>query len=198
MSGEVLSSRLAPGFIRLRYGGVTQPHNMNIPIKFASTPAPGVDPMLLSADDTEIAFSTAIAQVVGVALAPSFATTTDFAFADIYDVDATTGVRTFIYSFFLGAAGESTDPNVALVEGIFVFKTSVGKPLKVYVMEGVYNPDERSIGEVPADGRQDLVDYITSGDNIFYGRTDAWPLVFMSFTSKVNDALRRREGFGGL
>jgi len=198
MPGEVLSSRLAPGFVRLRYSGVTQPHNMAIPVKFASTPTPGVEPTLLSADDTEILFSTAIAQVVGVALSGSFAPATAFAFADIYAVDAVTGIRTFIYSKFLGAVGASTDPNVALVEGIFVFKTTVGKPLKVYIMEGVYNPDERSIGTVPADGRQDLVDYIVSGDNIFYGRTDAWPLVFVSFTSKVNDALRRREGFGGL
>lgn len=196
---SVLSSRLAPGFIRLRYSGVTQPHNQVIPINFASTPVQGVEPDLMTTGGTPIPFVTAINAWIDTGLAPSFNTATQFGFADIYAVNSVTGIRTFIYTTTpTTAAGTSASANVPLTEGIFVFKTSVGKPLKVYVMEGVYNPDERSVGTVPADGRQDIVDYILSPENFFYGRDDAWPLAFQTFTSKVNDSLRRREGFSGL
>lgn len=194
----ILSSRLAPGFIRFRYTGVTQPHTGVIPIKFAAAPVPGVNPTLLNTGGTEVLFTVAIADYIATALVGSFDAATVFGFADIYAVDPVSGVRTFIYTVNLNDLGEAVTPNVALVEGIFVFKSTVGKPIKIYTMEGVYNPDQRSVGEVPPDGRQDLVNYILSPANIVYGRDDAWPLAFLSFTSKVNDTLRRREGFGGL
>lgn len=195
---SVLSSKLAPGFIRLRYTGVTQPHNQIIPINFAGTPTQGVEPNLMQSGGGDIPFVLGVKNWVEFGLAPSFSTSTIFGFADIYAVNSVTGVRTFIYTTNIDDLGESVSPNIALVEGIFVFKTTAGKPLKVYTMEGVYNQDERSVGSVPADGREDLVEYILSTENIFYGRDDAWPLAFQTFTSKVNDALRRREGFGGL
>jgi len=195
---SVLSSRLAPGFVRLRYSGETQPHNQIIPIKFAATPTPGVEPSLATSDESDVLFNTAIENYVTAALAGSFDVDTSFGFADIYSVSPTTGLRTFIFTHNLGEPGSAVTANVPLVEGVFVFKTTAGKPLKVYTMEGVYAADARSIGDVPNDGRQDMVDYILSGANIFYGRTDSWPLAFMSFTSKVNDVLRRRDGFGGV
>jgi hypothetical protein len=171
---------------------------MIIPINFAAPPVQGVDPTLLSTNGDEALFTDSILNFVTVGLAPSFAPTTQFGFADIYAVNSVTGIRTFIYTVTLAEVGTSVSPNIALVEGVFVFKTTAGKPLKVYTMEGVWTQDQRSVGEVPADGREDLVDYILSPGNIFYGRNDAWPLAFQTFTSKVNDALRRREGFGGL
>lgn len=195
---SVLSSRLAPGFIRLRYSGETQPHTQVLPIKFVGTPVPGVDPILETTNGTEVAFTAAILDYVDNVLAASFDANTDFGFADIYAVDPTTGVRTFIYTTNIAEVGDAVTPNVALVEGVFVFKTTAGKPLKIYTMEGVYSADARTIGVVPADGRQTMVNYILSGLNIVYGRENAWPLAFMSFTSKVNDVLRRRDGFGGV
>jgi hypothetical protein len=192
-----LSSSKAPGFIRLRYQGVTQPHTEEINIKFDEPPIPGSDPVLSQKGGGSITFVAAVNAWVTV-LKTAFATGTLFGFADIYAVDPVTGVRTFIYTTTLAEVGTSSDPNIALVEGIFVFKTTAGKPLKVYVMEGVYTQDQRSVGTVPADSRQTIVDYVLDDDSIFYGRRDAWPLAFQSFTSKINDSLREREGFTGL
>lgn len=190
-----LSSRLAPGFIRLRYSGSSQPHSQVIPINFASPPVPGVDPTLLTSSLAEVAFTDAILDYVDNVFANQFDSTTNFGFADIYAVDPTTGVRTFIYTTSIEEVGDSTGTNVALVEGVYVYKTTAGKPLKVYVMEGVYAANVRNIGSVPADGRQVMNTYILGPTNIFYGRQDAWPLAFQTFTSKVNDVLRRRSGF---
>jgi len=189
---EVLSSHLAPGFIRLRYTGSTIPHNQIIPIKPASPMVAGVNPTLLTSGGGEVPFSEAIQTYWTDAFADSFSGVTVPGFAEIYAVDPDTGIRTFIFAVSVTGIGTSGDEQVPLVEGIWFFKTTAGKPLKVYAMEGTYGADVRNIGSVPADGRQAMVDYITSNDNIFYGRTDAWPLVFLSFTSKENDVLRRR------
>lgn len=192
---SVLSSRLAPGFMRVRYSGSTQPHTQVIPINFAGTPVPGVDPTLLTTSGSEVLFTVGVLDYVDNVLAEQFASTTNFGFADVYAVDPVTGIRTFIYTTSIGEVGTNVAANVPLSEGVFVFKTTVGKPLKVYVMEAVYAPGARNIGSVPADARQIMLDYILGPTNLFYGRDDAWPLAFQTFTSKTNDTLRRRSGF---
>lgn len=190
-----LSSHLAPGFIRLTYSGIFLPHHMIIPINFASAPAQGVSPVLLTTDGSEVDFVTAIGLLVG-AIASSFSTATKFGAADIYSVSPDTGIRTFIFTTNLASLGtDAINPDVNSSEGVFVFKSTVGRPVKLYIMEGTYEPNARNVGVVPAGPRQDVVDYVLSGDNIIYGRENAYPLAFMTFTSKINDVLRRRQGF---
>lgn len=190
-----LSSHLAPGFIRLTYSGAFLPHHQIIPINFSGTPTPGVEPELSPTGGTPVLFTVAVDNYVADALAPSLGDTTKVGLADIYAVDPTTGVRTFIYTYNAAGIGTSINDQVPTVEAVWVFKSTVGKPIKVYVMEGVYEPDARNVGTVPVGPRQDMIDYILSADNIFYGRTNAYPLAFSTFTSKVNDVLRRRQGF---
>jgi len=190
-----LSSRLAPGFIRLVYSGTRLPHHQVIPINFAGTPTPGVSPEILTSDATAIDWAVAALNYVDNVLAEQFDSTTNFGAGDIYSVDPVTGVRTFIYTATFPEVGTNVAANVPFSEGVWVFKSSVGKPIKVYTMESVYAAGSRNVGTVPADGRQIMVDYILSGENIFYGRQDAYPLAFQTFTSKINDVLRRNGGF---
>ena len=191
-----LSSHLAPGFIRLTYEGTVKPHHQIIPIKFvADEPTQGIDPEILTSNDTPVNFTTAIAGYVADALVKVLAVGTRVGIADIYSVDATTGIRKFIYTSNVNDIGENVNPVQPFTESVWLFKSAVGKPVKVYVMEAVFEPDSRNVGTVPADARQDMLDYVLSTDNIFYGRTDAFPLAFSTFTSKINDVLRRNGGF---
>jgi len=193
-----LSSHLAPGFVRLRYTGVQVPHNQIIPIKPAAPMVPGVEPSFETTSGGEVLFSVAVQSWWTSAFSFAFADGTVPGFAEVYAVDPDTGIRTFIYAVLLTGTGGSEDPQVALVEGVWSFKTTAGKPLKVYAMEGVFTPDVRNIGTVPDEARQKVIDFILGDDNFFYGRFDAWPLVFISFTSKENDVLRRRALVTGL
>lgn len=191
-----LSSHLAPGFIRLTYSGIRLPHHEIIPIKFVDTdPTPGTDPDLYTTAATTVAFSTAIDNWVSTAFKLLFPSNTRFGAADIYKVNPTTGIRTFVYTHTVAMVGTNVNTRVANQEAVWTFKTTAGKPLKVYAMESVFDVNERNVGSVPADSRQAVLDYILSADNIFFGRTDAWPLAFMTFTSKTNDVLRRNGGF---
>lgn len=190
-----LSSHLAPGFIRLTYEGTRLPHHEIIPINFADEPEPGVIPTLAPTGGTPIPFIAAIDNYCELALAPNLAVGVRIGMADIYAVDQLTGIRTFIYTHSVNQEGTNVNPTKPFTESVWVFKSSVGKPIKVYIMESVYAADQRNVGSVPADARQDMIDYILSPGNVFYGRTNAYPLAFATFTSKINDVLRRNGGF---
>jgi hypothetical protein len=129
------------------------------------------------------------------AFAPQFATTTKFGAVDLYSVDPVTGVRTFVYAYNMNSIGSNVNPQIPFTEAVWVFKSTVGKPIKIYGMEAVYDSDQRNVGTVPADARQDMIDYMLSPDCIVYGRTDSYPLVFNTFTTKINDVLRANGGF---
>lgn len=190
-----LSSHLAPGFGRLTYSGTRNPHHAIIPINFAGVPTPGVSPELMTSGGTPIDAGGAFVLYCTTAFAPQFATTTKFGAVDLYSVDAVTGARTFIYAYNMNSIGSNVNPQIPFVGGAFVFKSTVGKPVKILCMEGVYDSDQRNVGTVPADARQDMLDYILGSDNIVYGRYDAYPLVFNTFTTKVYDVLRANGGF---
>jgi len=190
-----LSSRLAPGFIRLTYEGTRLPHHQIIPINFSGVPTPGVSPEIMPTGGISGDWLALLGIYLTLAFLPQYPAAVSTGNADIYAVDPVTGVRQFIYTANTDGVGTNAAAVVPFSEGVWVFKSSVGKPVKVYCMESVYAPDSRNVGSVPADGRQDMVDYILSPDNIFYGRTDAYPLAFQTFTSKTNDVLRRNGGF---
>jgi hypothetical protein len=191
----ILSSKLAPGFIRMAYEGTRNPHHQIIKVKFSGTPVPGEDPLLETKGGGTKLFSVAIAEWQAVGWGANMATGVRAGASDIYAVSPTTGVRTFIYTVGSIVEGDNVNPTIPFTEAVWVFKTTVGKPLKVYLMESVYDADQRNVGSVPADARQEIVDYILDDDNIFYGQTDAWPLAFQTFTTKINDVLRRNGGF---
>lgn len=190
-----LSSKLAPGFIRLAYEGTRVPHHQIIPINFADPPTPGVIPTLMPTGGTPLSFTTAIEEYVSAAMSTNLAVGVRIGSADIYSVNPVTGVRTFIWTRQLAEEGDNVNATVPFTESVWVFKSAIGKPIKVYLMESVYDADQRNVGSVPADARQDVIDYVLSPTNIFYGRTNAYPIAFMTFTSKINDVLRRNGGF---
>jgi hypothetical protein len=190
-----LSSHLAPGFVRITYEGTRLPHHQVIPINFADPPTPGVEPSFLPTGGTPVPGNTAISLYLTTAWQPQYPSGISVGVCDTYSVNPTTGVRTFIYTLQAGLVGTNVAAVVPFSEGVWVFKSTVGKPIKVYMMESVYAPGSRNVGAVPADGRQDMIDYVLSSDNIFYGRTNAYPLAFATFTSKTNDVLRRNGGF---
>ena len=186
---------LSPGFIRFAYEGTRNPHHQIIPINFDGTPTPGVSPSILPTSDVPVSWLVGLGNYLTDAFLPQYPPTVSVGAADIYAVDSVTGVRQFIYTANVGGVGTSVEAVVPFTQAVWVFKSTVGKPIKVYCMESTYAPDARNVGTVPADGRQDMVDYILSADNIFYGQTNAYPLAFQTFTSKINDVLRRNGGF---
>lgn len=189
-----LSSKLAPGFIRLTYSGVLFPHHQIIPIKFSGDPVQGSEPNLETTDGGTIAFIAGVTAWL-TAFKTAFNANTTFGLGEIYLVDPDSGERAFVFANNFDIVGTNVADQVAKSGGQFVYKTALGGKLKVFAMEAVYNFDFREVGSVPADSRQTINDYILSGDNIFYGQGNSFPVAFLSFTSKEYDVLREKQGF---
>lgn len=183
------------GEVVLTYSGATIPHKAKFPVKFATTPVPGDDPSLTTRGGTPVDFSAAIVDFVTTAYEEQFNSDTSTGAAEIYKVDPDTGERTFLYGINTNGVGENVAENVPFTESVWVFKTVGGHPLKIFTMESVYAPDSRNVGTVPADARQDMLDYILNDANWICGHDATFPLIFKSFTSKINDVLRKRGGF---
>jgi hypothetical protein len=190
-----LSSKLAPGFVRYTYSGTVNPHHGIICVNFPEEPSPGVEPDVILKDTTTLNIGAALLQYAVDAWAEQFPNTVRMGLYDVYKVDSETGVRTWVWAGNVNTVGGSVETQVPFSEGVWVFKSDVGKPIKVYTMESVYAPDVRNVGTVPADGRQAMIDYMLSGDSMFYGQTNGYALAFATFTSKINDVLRRNGGF---
>jgi hypothetical protein len=158
-------------------------------------PVPGEDADLMTDDGGTVTFSDAVNDWLAQAFLGQFENTVSTGAAELYAVDPETGVRTFLYAYNASGEGDNIGTTVPFVESVFVFKTLGGHPLKIYLMEAVYEADARNVGTVPADARQDVIDYVINGDNWICGHDATFPLVFKSFTSKVNDVLRKRGGF---
>jgi len=190
-----LSSALAPGFVRISYSGSSEPHHMILPIDFDVPPTPGTEPSFNQRGGGTVSLTAAL-DLFFDPYAPMYNVGTAFGIAEVYAVDPTSGVRTFIYALNVDRTGEDAiNPQIALVEGVFVFKCASGKPLKIYTMEGIFAADARNIGTPPAGVRTTFVDYMLSDDNWVWGRSNSFPIAFISFTSKENDRLRVQSGF---
>jgi hypothetical protein len=167
---------------------------MLVPVNYAETPTPGVMPTILDKAGNPHDGQDGIDDFVSELL-PSFSPDTSFGLAVFYSVDEISGVRQYIKAFDLNTDGSSMDPQVPLVRGAFQFVAANGFPVKIIVMEGVYEANARNVGAPPAGPRADFVDYATSGLSIIYGRRNEYIDAFVSFTSKTDDRLRKLGGF---
>lgn len=189
-----LSSALAPGFCRITYSGSILPHHMILPVNYAEEPTQGIMPTVLDKSGTDHDGQAAIEDFIAE-IQPSFGDETTFGLAVFYSVDEISGIRSYVKAFDLNLPGTSADPQVPLVRGAFQFVAGNGFPVKIILMEGVYEPNARNVGSPPAGPRADFVDYATSGLSIIYGRRNEYIDAFVSFTSKTDDRLRRLGGF---
>ena len=189
-----LSSALAPGFCRITYSGTILPHHMILPVNYAEETTQGVMPTVLDKAGADHAGDAAIFDFIAE-LQDSFAPDTTFGLAVFYSVDEISGIRSYVKAFDIDLPGTSTDPQVPLVRGAFQFVAGNGFPVKIVLMEGVYEANARNVGSPPAGPRADFVDYAKSGLSIIYGRRNEYIDAFVSFTSKTDDRLRRLGGF---
>lgn len=182
---------LGEGFVRMTYTGVTRPHHAMIPINFAGTPVPGIEPSLTTRGGGTVTLTDGVAAYVNQ-FSKSFSDETIFGLAECYSVDPLTEERTFIYAWTVAQNGVSADPNIALAMYTMTFKTISGGILRVVAMEGVLTVNlklDPPFASYTFLG--DLSSYIVSEDSIVIGRDNAYAFAPIRCKSKTSDALRK-------
>lgn len=188
-----MPTSLAPGYVRVTYDGTLFPHHMTIPVNFSGTPVPGSEPDLVLKDDTTEGAIAAIAALMAV-IQPFFNTAVHFGLAEAHTVDATDGEDSFIFAWNVGLLGLSSVASVSSGQAIMSFKTSLGTPYKLYLMESVVAVNQRFLPPFTDTVQDAASDFIVGNTSPIYGRGNAYPFVPVSFISKTNDKLRKQHG----
>jgi len=188
-----MDTALAPGYVRVTYDGTLFPHHMVIPVNYSGTPVAGTEPDLILKDASTDGVESAIGALFAL-IQPFFHTTTHFGLAEAHTVDSTTGLDTFIWAWSIGLLGTAVPVNTPMAEDVFVFKLSSGGLYKLYLMEDVASPNNKSYPPFGAGQVADLSDFIVGSSSPIYGRTNAYPFVPVSRLQKTNDKLRKQQG----
>jgi hypothetical protein len=103
----------------------------------------------------------------------------------------------FIYAFDAGGVlGTAVPDQVLFAEQVTAFKTTTGKIVRQYWMEGASPVDQ--IFYPPFTGLTPLIaaaDYFTGDDDIVVSNVDgSYPLTTLRSRTKTNDALRANAG----
>lgn len=185
-----MANSAAPGFIRQTYVSPQGVHHVQLGINFSSTPTAGVEPQLDQRDATSVAAISGWAAFLAE-YRKFFDEDTNFGLAEIYRVDPSTEERFFIYGWNVAAQGLAATANVPLGMLTMTYKLTNGGLLRVVMMEGVTVVNQNLAPPYIVDTPfQDITEYLVSGDNIIYGRGNAYPFAPISARSKTSDALR--------
>ena|ERR1044071_3589304 len=188
-----MPTSLAPGYARITYDGAVFPHHMTIPVNFSGTPTPGTEPDVVLKDASTSGIEAAIADLMAV-IQPFLTTTTHIGLAEAHTVDPTTGEDQFIYAWNVGLLGTSVAARVNMSQVVFSFKTALGTPYKLYIMEGSQPVNIKQLPPFTETIYDNLSDFVVGASSPCYGRGNSYPFVPVSAINKTNDKLRKQQG----
>lgn len=184
---------LAPGYIRVTYDGVLFPHHMTIPVNYDGTPTPGTEPDILLKDASSSGVIAAIADLFAL-IQPFYTSAVHFGLCEAHTVDDVTGEDNFVFAWNMGLLGTGSGTINAMGQFVMSFKTALGTPYKLYLMETILLPNLRDLPPYTESNRDNLSDFIVGDSSPVYGRGNSYPFVPVSAITKTNDKLRKQQG----
>lgn len=184
---------LSPGFVRVFYASARGAHTQTLPIRFNTPPVIGADPELLLTGGGTSPASTAVNAYITVAKAV-MPPTTAYTGWEIYSKEVGED-PVFLFGGDLTVLGTSATAINNDSQGVASFRTSVGGKLLFYFMDiGVAQVNTRTALRTTSSGFIGaLATYVLGANCIVYGRDGGRGIAGLWWTTKTNDALRKRE-----
>lgn len=192
---------LSPCFCKIFYTTGTRQHVMTIPLRAVdvATWTPGD-----SAEDTELTTKSGVA-VTFAAFCDEFAdnakallnTADGFTIAELYRQPTPEDDPTFITVYELGVAGTNAAARTPYGQYVMSFRTSNGGIYKIYVMECSAVPNQRDAYPFSGVTNIAFATYFTSNQCPIVGRDGGNIISPLRYTTKTNDALRKKQLLDG-
>lgn len=113
--------------------------------------------------------------------------------ADLYSYEATDAPAEFIASHTIGLSGTSAAAAKPWTQVVFPFKSIGGNALRLTLMEGIMDPDDRqTFASSTFPAACALMEFVLSVDDWIITRGGTFPSTPLGFTTKINDKLRKR------
>ena len=187
-----MASSLSPGFIKLFYQANGNQHIDVIPVQPSGTPTPGTMP---NVTDAGLNIVTALAGLTAyVTAVKAFLNTASAYTGWEFYTQAVGGDPVFIYGDDLNIAGTSVSAIIPDSQIIASYRSGNGGIGKVYIMEGTQAVNQRISGRTgAANPVGTLYTFLLGSTNIRICRDGGRPISGLWYTTKVNDALRRKR-----
>lgn len=190
----MVQNTLYPGFVKITYVTSGIQHSMVIPIDPVGGWDVGSEPSFEQKGGTTITMSAAIAAYIPL-LQPFFSSLTEFIQAECWIYPSVSDDPIWIYSHPIGLAGTSGAATTLMSQGVISYRTRAGGIYKTYLMElaSTITLNVRNSYPFGAGSVTNLVNYTIGANSWIMGRDGAFLAVPIFFTTKTNDALRKRR-----
>lgn len=185
---------LSPGFVKIYSVQNLVTHVQTAQVIPAGTPVAGIEPDFQRFDETTASMSTLIDEYI-VLVKPLFGSDTSFTTAEFWSQPAPEDDPVWIFTHPIGVVGTGTAASQDLLQAVMTFRTMIGGLYKLYFMEisGDVPQNLRASYPFSAGPYATLAAYMISDDGWIWGRDNSPLAVPIFFTTKVNDALRKKR-----
>lgn len=185
---------LSPAFVKLYYNISSITHVQTIPVQPSGTPTVGTEPNVVPASGGPIALSQFITDYM-VVFRPMFSSLTTIQSAEFWYMPTPTSDPIWIYDHPINLAGTTGATSTLMSQGVLTFRTALGGIFRWYGMElaAGFALNQRIAGTSLTSQTLALSNYLKGSTSCFLGRDNAKLMVPIWYSSKINDALRKRR-----
>lgn len=188
---------LSPAYTRIRYHVTSHRHVMTFACQPDGSPVPGLIPDITPRAGAPVAWDTAVLAFVNL-LKPMFSTTSGFDVAEFWSKPTPTSPPVFITAIQLGVAGTNIGEPLGAGEAVLTFRTPTKGGFKLYLMEAAVGRDQKYTFPMADSPVQNAIaSFITGNSDWIIARNNNYPLVALTYTTKINDVLRDKYLIGG-
>lgn len=188
-------SSLYPSFAIIRYEHDNLVHKMTLPVVIDTGGwTIGQEPNVVRHNLGEVPFSTAVVELTDLLL-PLFFTDTEFLDAEIWAYETEESDPVWVYSFAIGEPGTGGGATQKMNQAVYSFRTTNGGLFKLFLMETYTTLSinlRQPISTLAGDNLA-IATYIVGATSWVWARDNGKPISPLWFTSKINDALRKRR-----
>lgn len=183
---------LSPGFVILFYQVGTRQHRMVLPVK-PIAPVPGtIGNELEQKDGDPQSFVTAITAFF-LLIKGFYNTGADFIRAELWSKPTPESNPIFVEVHEITDNGTSATATQVDGQAVLTHRTAAGGIHRLYLMESTFPANTREAAPFASGGLNSLSNYLTGDDSVIFGRDNAPLIAPVAFTTKVNDALRKKR-----
>lgn len=188
----------APGFVLLNYQNGSFPHQQKIQVIPAAGVAVGTEPSFLTKASGNVLMSTCVDAYVALVKTIYDADTT-FISAEFWSKPQPEDDPIWVYEHPIAVVGTVAGAVQLAGQLVFSYRTYGGHLMKQYFMDfsdQIPLNVRTSLGSIGAGANANIRNYTLSDDAWMTGKDGEFAVAPLIYTSKLNDALRRKELFG--
>lgn len=183
---------ISPGFVVITYAIGTRIHKMTLPV-FPAVPDPlATNNELYENDGDVIVFGTAVTAFVNL-IKGFYNTATDFTSAELWSKPTPADNPLFIEAVTLALNGTSGTVPVVDGQAVLTHRTTGGGLHRLYLMESTFPANTRELNPFASGALNSLSAFMRGVNGWVKGRDGGQLTAPIAFTTKTNDALRKRR-----